>query len=834
MLIGRRDQVTAVTRSLAKPGLTLLTGPAGIGKTALAAAAILGAKRPLFSGGGLRALSEIPGVAIGRAVAGRVPTHDTVLAAEAVRLRVGDGVLLLDDAQWSDRLSLVISLQVALRARVIVCVRTLTPGARQLAQRLALDAKLVLELSALGAADAAELVRHSIPDDAKAQAAADPSRVDDVVRRGGGNPLALRELARSDGTGMLRQAVAAALAELPQQSRTALAAIGALGRPAPVGLIGPAVNDLLAAGLVEISDGGAPLARATEPAIAELAFGLLPADQRAALHIRVAAIVPDAEAAIHYAEAGAPDDAVAAARRGAAVATTEAERIRLGVFAIRLSGDRVEVSERHELASRALGLEDLAAVTELISSDYQLRGTERAERTVLRAELALALGNDADALDALDGPGPPAPGMWANRFAVARAAALLGCDPAAAAAQARDVLAGLASVVAASESDPTQDDLGGVTAKDARHQLESDDVGTRLRIGAQAKVVQALAMVRLGRAGWSDLFVSAARDAEAGQSWVIRCRSVLAHAEALLEVGRPEEAARLSASFAEVCRARHALTWALRCEAVVLWARLHVRGEVDAVIEVGSSLLAGAAPRDVTGRVAGLVALALADAGNPHAGRRLLEAHAVGSRLAEWTFAELALLAGDYGLAEITAGVLSPGVDLVGRLAPLTAAFAAYAAEAVEAPDLDGQRDAQAWLDAADEWHEVMRREELRARWAAGAVEAEIDAAQGLPLLLMVHRTAGEWGLLSLQSLIGSAIRRAGGSPPAARSGGDGLPTVRERQVLDLVADGLSSRAIAAQLGLSVLTVDSHVRSAMATLGAPTRLAAALRARELE
>jgi len=70
-------------------------------------------------------------------------------------------------------------------------------------------------------------------------------------------------------------------------------------------------------------------------------------------------------------------------------------------------------------------------------------------------------------------------------------------------------------------------------------------------------------------------------------------------------------------------------------------------------------------------------------------------------------------------------------------------------------------------------------------------------------------------------------------APPARRGRGDGEPTARERQVLDLVADGLSSRAIAGQLGLSVLTVDSHVRSAMATLGAPTRLAAAVRVREL-
>jgi DNA-binding CsgD family transcriptional regulator len=51
--------------------------------------------------------------------------------------------------------------------------------------------------------------------------------------------------------------------------------------------------------------------------------------------------------------------------------------------------------------------------------------------------------------------------------------------------------------------------------------------------------------------------------------------------------------------------------------------------------------------------------------------------------------------------------------------------------------------------------------------------------------------------------------------------------TARERQIVLLVGDGLSSREIGQRLGLAPSTVDSHVRAAMAKLGARTRRQAA-------
>lgn len=48
-------------------------------------------------------------------------------------------------------------------------------------------------------------------------------------------------------------------------------------------------------------------------------------------------------------------------------------------------------------------------------------------------------------------------------------------------------------------------------------------------------------------------------------------------------------------------------------------------------------------------------------------------------------------------------------------------------------------------------------------------------------------------------------------------------PTAREREVLDMLADGATDDQIAAKLSLSPATVQSHVRNAKAKLGARTR-----------
>jgi two-component system response regulator DevR len=57
--------------------------------------------------------------------------------------------------------------------------------------------------------------------------------------------------------------------------------------------------------------------------------------------------------------------------------------------------------------------------------------------------------------------------------------------------------------------------------------------------------------------------------------------------------------------------------------------------------------------------------------------------------------------------------------------------------------------------------------------------------------------------------------------------------TVREKEVLRHMADGLSSRAVAAKLGISYTTVRTHIRSIGSKLGVHSKLEAIVKAREL-
>ena len=57
--------------------------------------------------------------------------------------------------------------------------------------------------------------------------------------------------------------------------------------------------------------------------------------------------------------------------------------------------------------------------------------------------------------------------------------------------------------------------------------------------------------------------------------------------------------------------------------------------------------------------------------------------------------------------------------------------------------------------------------------------------------------------------------------------------TVRETEVLNLMAQGLPSRQIAARLGISYATVRSHIRSVGGKLGAHSKDEAIVKARQL-
>jgi len=107
------------------------------------------------------------------------------------------------------------------------------------------------------------------------------------------------------------------------------------------------------------------------------------------------------------------------------------------------------------------------------------------------------------------------------------------------------------------------------------------------------------------------------------------------------------------------------------------------------------------------------------------------------------------------------------------------------------------------------------------------AVWTSTARALGLRASLPVHATAEELraaltavtaGLLAVHP---DALRRAPASGVASTP--ESALTAREREILELMADGASNRMIATRLGISRHTAKFHVAAILAKLGARTR-----------
>ena len=102
-----------------------------------------------------------------------------------------------------------------------------------------------------------------------------------------------------------------------------------------------------------------------------------------------------------------------------------------------------------------------------------------------------------------------------------------------------------------------------------------------------------------------------------------------------------------------------------------------------------------------------------------------------------------------------------------------------------------------------------------------GDLVGAVDAAAHAALAYRRHGLRGS--ALGCSTRADALAQQCGGaSTSALRQASEPLPlTAREREIVMLIADGLSNRAVAERLTLSVRTAESHIYQAMLKTGPP-------------
>lgn len=145
-----------------------------------------------------------------------------------------------------------------------------------------------------------------------------------------------------------------------------------------------------------------------------------------------------------------------------------------------------------------------------------------------------------------------------------------------------------------------------------------------------------------------------------------------------------------------------------------------------------------------------------------------------------------------------------------------------HARTVAEAARLRGEPAADEWQAALGAFGYGHEPELARGRWRlaeARLAEGDRDAARHL--LEAAAESAARMGARPLQDAIGATQRRTGLGRPAR--GTTAVLTGREREVLVLVAEGLTNREIGRRLHISEKTASVHLSNVMAKLNAASR-----------
>ena len=109
----------------------------------------------------------------------------------------------------------------------------------------------------------------------------------------------------------------------------------------------------------------------------------------------------------------------------------------------------------------------------------------------------------------------------------------------------------------------------------------------------------------------------------------------------------------------------------------------------------------------------------------------------------------------------------------------------------------------------------------VRAAMDAGVAGYLLKTMPGDELVRAVRATA--LGMTVLDSAVTTNLRREQTSPTTGTKDAFADLTWRERQVVDLVAEGLANKAIATRLGISGRTVEGHLNHVFVKLGVVSR-----------
>lgn len=823
--LGRDAELDRLSALLSDDVPVLLLGEPGVGKTTLLRATAHASGRRVLEGGALSTLSWLDFLALERALGRPMVTGDATAVADDVEAAAGDAVLLLDDLQWAGAATLEVVGLLAGRVGLLAGVRSGDEGTGRAVERLRGAGFEVLELAGLPAADAARLVDSLRPDLSPAGRAR-------LVSRTGGNPLLIHELAATgEPSPSLRLALAARLRGLDEAGRHAFGVLALAGRPVNPAALGEAgVKSLLASELAVESSAGIEVRHAL---LAEVATEQLTAEERRELHAHIArAVDDDGEAARHYALAGEPTLAHAAAMRAARATSRPAERASHLALAATCAAPEDADALRLEAAWALEETHDLEAMRQVLAGLSADDAAAQAQACLLRARGAWALG-DADGL-------------------------------------AQSLAEGLALV------------RGSDTAIEVRLKIESSRVPIFIEADLEEGVRASRAALELARRtgvdlpraeylygtalGCADLpetetvlrsAIAAARASGDRSTEFLAANNLISYHES---AGDPAVARELCREYIDRARELGLGEWERSLGVALAGLDFHA-GAYDRVLGCEDLLGQTLEPRAHDSLLEAFC-LTLVDVGRIDEALRRIDAAAAqmakdhrGTLQVNWVRTEAALWGGQPARAlELAEQVINgrPGDPNIpfGWVSRAWAAFDLGRDPGDEAPvhprpmlqavppEVQGvhalavdepARAAQLFGEAAQRWAAYHHRGHVRCLWAEGeALRRTGDAARAVQALERAEKVAVDHGMLPMLGRIHRSLRAAGQrrSAPRTRHAGSTL-TGRQRQVLALVAAGLTNAEIAHRLGVSRHTVVTQIASASAKLGATSRAQAA-------